>query len=119
MGCADVQLVRFLDNPVEFPSDQKHNEDNVRVWLRGREEPIEIRIDDDTESLAAFFVALDAGVEFEQYLALVDEDGELARFNCDDMVLVTAPLHKVSEGHRELTEGGQLNIEDDPTDIPF
>lgn len=118
VGCDYVQLVRFLYNPVQFPSDQKHSEDNVQVWLRGREDSIEIRID-DAESLAAFFVALDAGVEFEQFPGLVDEDGELTRFNCDDLVLVTAPLHKVSEGHREMIGDGQADHEGDSSDIPF
>lgn len=113
VGFADVQRVHFLYNPVEFASDQKHKDDDVHVWLRGRDTPVSVLIDDDTESLAAFFVALDTGADFEQFPGFTDIDGELVLFNLSDVVFVTAPLHKVNEGHRELMADGEPSNEDD------
>ena len=108
-----MQRVHFLYNPVEFASDQKHKDDDVHVWLRGRDTPVSVLIDDDTESLAAFFVALDTGADFEQFPGFTDIDGELVLFNLSDVVFVTAPLQKVNEGHRELMADGEPLNEDD------
>lgn len=119
ISLSDVQFVRFLWNVVEFPSDQKHKEDDVRIWLRGREKPIKIVIDDEKDSLAAFFILLDSGVEYAQFPGFTDVDGELALFNMEEMVLVTAPLHEVSEGHNVVMRDGESDNNADLGGIPF
>ena len=119
VGYSDVQLVRFLCNSVDFPSDQKHKDDDVHVWLRGRDKPISIRVHDEKETLSAFFIALDSGAEFGQFPGLIDEDGELVYFNCDDVVFVTAPLHTVSEGHQILKGDSEPDNNGDSQELPF
>ncbi|OED37598.1 hypothetical protein AB833_22955 [Chromatiales bacterium (ex Bugula neritina AB1)] len=119
---ADVQLVRFLYNPVQFPSDQKRGHDEIQVWLRGRKEVVSMFNGDDQDTLAALFVFLDGGTETVAFPGFCDLDGEMVHINVSQMVLITAPLHQVQEGHRELRrDGGQFddlpdNLSDD---IPF
>ena len=112
----DVQLVRFPWNAVEFPSDQKHKEGDVNVWLRGREKPISISTDEEKEALSAFFIILDSDREQGPFPGFTAVDGELALFNAEEVVLVSAPIHEVSEGHRILRQDGEI---DGAGDVPF
>ncbi len=98
----DVQAIRFLWNPVDFPSDQKRKEDSVHVWIRGRETPISADTDENKESLFAFFVCLESGAESVRFPSFDDEDGEIFQVNASEVVLVTAPLHEINEGSREM-----------------
>lgn len=118
ISIADLQLVRFLWNAVRFPSDQKHKEDPVHVWLRGREDPIKLLPDEDKDSLSAFFIFLDSGADLTPFPDLMDIDGESTFFNAQEMVLVTAPLHEVREGDQLLLDGEPDN-KGDSGDIPF
>jgi len=118
---ADIQRVQFLWNPVEFPSDQKHREEDARVWLRGRDDPVIVSIGDDKDSLSLLFTQLDTGFNELAFPGFFDIDDELVRFNAAEIVILTAPLHLVSEGFRVLhgDEDFEAGDEDEPNGIPF
>lgn len=119
ISLSDVQLVRFPWNAVEFPSDLKHKEDDVHVWLRGRNKPIKITSNEEKESLSAFFILLESGAEYAQFPGFTDVDGELALFNSQEVVMVTAPLHVVREGYQQFQRSGETDDNGDAGDIPF
>lgn len=125
ISLSDLQLVRFLCHSVEFPSDQKHKEEDVLVWLRGREKPIRTSTDEEKDSLSAFFILLDSGAEHLQFPGFTDVDGELTLFNTQEVALVTAPLHEVREGHQLFIRDGEFDNKvdlgdiGDSEDIPF
>ena len=120
VSLSDVQLVRFLSNPVVAPSDLKHKQESVRVWLRGREEPISVDPDaQEIDSLSGFFVLLDSGAEMTQFPGLIDVDGEPVLFNAAEVVLATAPLHEVSMGHRMLQRDDDSVETDGSKGFPF
>lgn len=98
----DVQVIRFLWNPVEFPSDQARKEDSVHIWIRDRETPISADADENKETLTAFFVCLEAGAESVRFPSFDDVDGEILQVNASEVVLVTAPLHEINEGSRKM-----------------
>lgn len=115
----DVQLVRFLWNPLKLPSDQKHYDGYVQVSFRGREEAVTISPVEEEESLSAFFVILDGATEQEPFTGLTDMDGEISLINMDEIVLVTAPLHEVNRGHRKIRRDIGADPDGDLKDIPF
>ncbi len=114
----DVQMVHFLCDPAQFASDQKRKEDRVRLWIRARAEPVEVTVAEEKDELAAFFVTLDAGTDLVPFPGFYDSDGELLYMNAAELVMVTAPLHEVNEGHRKLNAS-----DDNPAagsdDLPF
>jgi len=113
----DVQMVQFPIDIAPFASDQKHSEDCVRVWFRGRAEPRELVTCDDKSELASFLVLLDAGTDEVQFPGFHDADGELVQVNVQEVLLITAPLHEVNEGHKALQAIAFGS--DDSEDIPF
>jgi len=121
VSIADIQRVQFLWNAVEFPSDQKHREEDARIWLRGRDDPVHVAIGDDKDSLSLFFIRLDTGFDDLAFPGFFDVDDELVRFNAAEIVLITAPLHLVSEGFRDLQgeEDFEAGDEDETGSIPF
>jgi len=119
VSIAEVQLAQFPWNVVEFASDQKHKEDDVRVWLRGRDEPVSVSVGDEKDALSAFFTYLDSGAEYEAFPGFSDIDGELVLFNAAEIVMATAPLHVLREGFRDLTREIDFDDNDDSKGIPF
>jgi len=119
VSIADIQSVQFLQNVLEFASDQKHKDDDVHVWLKGRDEPISVVVGEEKDSLSAFFIFLDSGAETEAFPGFFNIDGELVRFNSRELVMATAPLHVLNEGFRELKQDSGFDEGDESTGIPF
>jgi hypothetical protein len=114
----DVQMVKFPLEIAPFASDQKHSEDCVRVWFRGRSEPAELTTGDDKSELAAFLVLLDACADQVQFSGFHDVDDELLQVNVQEVLLMTAPLHEVNEGYKAMRLATD-EMSDGSDDIPF
>ena len=107
INIAEIQLIRFLWNPVGYASDLKRIEEPITIWIKGRSDPLLTDIS-DSETLTAFFVCLEAGAKAVQFPCFEDEDGEIVQVNAREVSMVTAPLHLTSDGRRD-----DINEDDD------
>jgi len=99
INLSDVQAVRFLWDPTDLPTDILRDEGGIRIYLRGRDKPLE-EDTDDPDQLYDFFTNLEHGQNVVAYPKFDDVDGEPLQFNASEIVLVIAPTHLLDEGRR-------------------
>jgi hypothetical protein len=127
INLAEVQAVRFLWDPAQFPSDDIRGKEQVEILFRGRQKPLS-EFAEAPDQLYDLFSNLQLGDAALENPYLLDIDGEVMQLNRHEIVWITAPTHLLDEGANmimseiELDRGsgsGTANLDDDKDDFPF
>lgn len=97
VNLTEIQAVRLLWDPAEYPSDSIRYDGPIRILLRGREEPLE-EYTNSPEQLHVLFINFEQGALSVPYPGFDDEDGEPLLLNPKEVVWIIAPTHLLDEG---------------------
>jgi len=96
-----LQVVRYLWNASKSIPDVLHYEGPIKVFLRGRENPLEL-ITEDYDILYDFFTNLQHGSDVVPSPYFIDIDGEIIQFNPSEIIFVESPSYILLEGKQKI-----------------
>lgn len=96
-----LQVVRYLWDASESIPDVLHYEGRIKVFLRGRKNPLELTTE-DYDILYDFFANLEHGTDRVPCPYFIDIDGEIIQFNPSEIIFVESPSYVLLEGKQKV-----------------
>ena len=96
-----LQVVRYLWDASGSIPDVLHYEGPIKVFLRGRKNPLELTTE-DYDILYDFFANLEHGTDRVPCPYFIDIDGEIIQFNPSEIIFVESPSYILLEGKQKV-----------------